>query len=222
MVLGTTIKCPHFYSLFSFIMAQAYENALATGQVVIRRWWFNTNSSRNQVTVQFAQRIERPATAASGNSQLIALEQGLEGLANETTVTALRSFNAEQAQAFFGSTEGDCMQGGTVYFANDLYKSLSGGSNVDVAVQVKENFTRNKYSQTQQPKSNPSTGEVVTALNPATGTPMPVYRHTDLVIASTCMNEFITADDSSASTTPTGAIGRPKAATVATDGELVS
>jgi len=199
-------------------MAQAYENALATGQVVVRRWWFNTNSSRNQVTVQFAQRIERPATAASSNSLLISLEQGTEGIGNETTVTALRSFSAEQAQSFFGSTEGTCMEGGDVHFANDLYKSLGGGSDVDVAIQVKENFARNKYSQTQQPKSNPSTGEIVTALNPTTGTQMPVYRHTDIVLASTCKNEFISAEPAQEQTTR--AIGRPAA--VATDGELVS
>lgn len=207
MVLGTTIKCPHFYSLFSFIMAQAYENALATGQVVVRRWWFNTNSSKNQVTVQFAQAVERPASsAADANSTLIALEQGTEGISNMTTVTALRSIDAARAQAFFGSTEGNSVEGGTVYFANDLYKSLGAAADVDLAIQITENFEKNPYSKTQQPKSNPSTGEVVVALNPATGTHMPVYRHTDLMLSKICSNKFIASESAEAQT---AAPGRP-------------
>lgn len=188
-------------------MAQAFENALATGQVVVRRWWFNTNSSKNQVTVQFAQQIERPATsAADANSALIALEQGTEGIGNTTVVTALRSIDATRAQAFFGSTEGNCMEGGTVHLANDLYKSLGAVADVDLAIQVTENFEKNPYSSTQQPKSNPSTGEVVTALNPKTGTHMPVYRHTDLMLSKICSNKFIASESAEAQT---AAPGRP-------------
>ena len=188
-------------------MAQAYENALATGQVVVRRWWFNTNSSKNQVTVQFAQAVERPASsAADANSALIALEQGTEGISNTTTVTALRSIDADRAQAFFGSTEGNSMQGGTVHLANDLYKSLGASADVDLAIQITENFEKNPYSKTQQPKSNPSTGEVVTALNPTTGTHMPVYRHTDLMVSKMCTNKFIASESAEAQT---AAPGRP-------------
>ena len=106
-MVSASIKCYYSILYFLFIMAQAYENALATGQVVVRRWWFNTSSSKNQVTVQFAQAVERPASsAADANSALIALEQGTEGISNTTTVTALRSIDADRAQAFFGSTEG--------------------------------------------------------------------------------------------------------------------
>jgi len=188
-------------------MAQAYENALATGQVVVRRWWFNTNSSKNQVTVQFAQQVERPASsAADAASQLISLEQGTEGIGNTTTVTALRSIDADRAQAFFGSTEGNAMQGGAVHMANDLYKSLGAAADVDLAIQITENFEKNPYSKTQTPKSNPSTGEVVTALNPATGTHMPVYRHTDLMLSKICSNKFIASESQEAQT---AAPGRP-------------
>lgn len=188
-------------------MAQAYENALATGQVVVRRWWFNTNSSKNQVTVQFAQQVERPASsAADAASQLISLEQGTEGISNTTTVTALRSIDATRAQAFFGSTEGNAMQGGVVHMANDLYKSLGATADVDLAIQITENFEKNPYSKTQTPKSNPSTGEVVTALNPATGTHMPVYRHTDLMLSKICSNKFIASESQEAQT---AAPGRP-------------
>ena len=143
---------------------------------------------------------------ADANSALIALEQGTEGIGNTTTVTALRSIDADRAQAFFGSTEGNSMQGGTVYYANDLYKSLGAVDGTDLAIQITENFEKNPYSKTQQPKSNPSTGEVVTALNPTTGTHMPVYRHTDLMLSKMCSNKFIASESAEAQT---AAPGRP-------------
>ena len=174
-------------------MAQAYENALATGKVVVRKWWVNENSSKNQITVQFQQEVERPASAASANSLLISLEQGTEALGNTTRATALRSFNAEHVIAALGSREGDSTMGGDIMFANDFYAKLGAPAGTELAVQVTENFEKNPYSKNQAPKANPSTGEVVTALNPATGTNMPVYRHTDVVIASTCKNKFITS-----------------------------
>jgi len=198
-------------------MAQAYENALATGQVVIRKWWVNTNSSKNQITVQFQQEVERPASAASTNSLLISLEQGTEALGNTTRVTALRSFNADKAAAILGSREGDATQGGETMFANDFYAQLGAPAGTELAVQVTENFEKNPYSKTQTPKVNPSTGEVVMAHNDSTGTEMPVYRHTDLVVASTCSHKFISASQEEEA--PRAAIGRPQFADA---GELMS
>jgi len=198
-------------------MAQAYENALATGQVVIRKWWVNTNSTKNQITVQFQQEVERPASAASANSLLISLEQGTEALGNTTRVTALRSFNADKVSAILGSPNGDATQGGDVVFANDFYAKLGAPAGTELAVQVTENFEKNPYSKTQQPKVNPATGEIVMANNPATGTNMPVYRHTDLVVASTCKHKFITAQPEAEA--PRAAIGRPAFADA---GELMS
>lgn len=192
-------------------MLKAYSDALATGQVVIRKWWFNSNSEKNQVTVQFQQAVERPASAASANSLLISLEQGTEALGNTTNVTTLRSFNADKASAFLGSREGDSTQGGDVKFANDLYKSLGAPADIDLAVEVTENFEKNPYSKSHQPKKNPSTGEVVTAENPVTGTAMPVYRHTNLVLAQQCNHKFIVAEPE----TQTAAPGRPQFAGLA-------
>jgi len=186
-------------------MAQAYENALATGQVVVRKWWVNTNSTKNQITVQFQQEVERPASAANANSLLISIEQGTEALGNTTRVTSLRSFNADKAAAILGSREGDATMGSPVTFANDFYAKLGAPAGTELAVQVTENFEKNPYSNTQTPKVNPSTGEVVMAHNDATGTEMPVYRHTDLVIASTCKHKFITAVQETA----TASIGSP-------------
>ena len=197
-------------------MAQAYENALATGQVVIRKWWVNTNSTKNQITVQFQQEVERPASAASANSLLISIEQGTEALGNTTRVTALRSFNADKASAILGSPNGDATQGGNVVFANDFYAQLGAPAGTELAVQVTENFEKNPYSKTQQPKVNPATGEIVMAHNDATGTEMPVYRHTDLVVASTCSHKFIAP---AAREESVQAIGRPS---FASSGELMS
>ena len=107
----------------------AYENALATGKVVIRKWWFNTNSTKNQMTVQFQQAVERPANdAGTANSLLISLEQGTEALGTHTRVTALRSFNADKASAVLQSREGDATMGSPVMFAEDFYEELKGSS----------------------------------------------------------------------------------------------
>ena len=196
-------------------MNQAYENALTTGKVVIRKWWFNTNSTKNQISVQFQQAVERPANSASTvNSLLISLEQGTEGLGTHTRVTALRSFAADKAAAILGSREGDATMGSPVLFAEDFYVKLGLPAGTQLAIQVTENFTKNPYSKTQSPKVNPSTSEVVVATNPETGTQMPVYRHTDIALAHLCENNFIAASPVEEKAT---AIERPAMA-----GELAS
>ena len=194
--LGTAIKCPHFYFLFTFIMANpAYDQALTTGKVVIRKWWFNTNSTKNQMSVQFQQEVERPASNASAaNSLLISVEQGTEGLGTHTRVTALRSFDANRAAQVLGSREGDATMGSPVMFAEDFYQKLGVPAGTQLSIQVTENFTKNPYSKSQSPKINPSTSEVVVATNPETGTQMAVYRHTDLVLAANCEHTFVAAE----------------------------
>ena len=188
MVLGTTIKCPHFlFFIYLFTMSNAYENALTTGKTVVRRWWVNPRSTKNQVSVQYAQQIERPATASSVESKMIALEQGTPDLGNKTGVTAIRSLSAEQAVKIFGAMEGTCYNDGDkLYFADDIYGFATG-------IEVVENFERNPYSSSQEPKVNPSTGEVVKAFNSATGTNMPVYRHTKLTAAEAISHSFLQA-----------------------------
>jgi hypothetical protein len=195
LVLGTTIKCPHFFFYFIFIMANpAYDQALTTGQVVIRKWWVNTNSTKNQMSVQFQQAVERPQTESSANSLMISLEQGTDNLSNFTNVTAIRSLNADKAAAFLGSKEGDATMGSPVYTASQLYRALGLDEDIAFAIQVTENFEPNQYSKSHDPKINPATGEVVVATNPATGTQMPVYRHTALQVASNCKHTFIVGE----------------------------
>lgn len=172
----------------------AYDQALTTGKVVIRKWWFNTNSTKNQMTLQFQQAVEKPDSQVSANSMLISLEQGTEPLGNTTNVTALRSINADKATAILGSREGDATMGSPVIEANVFYEKLGFPEGTEFAIQVTENFEKNQYSKTQSPKVNPSTDEVVVATNPVTGTQMPVYRHTELVIANTCEHTFIAGE----------------------------
>jgi len=183
------------FLLFIFIMANpAYDQALTTGEVVIRKWWFNTNSTKNQMTLQFQQAVEKPASEVNVNSLLISMEQGTEPLGNTTNVTALRSINADKASAILASREGDATMGSPVIEANAFYEKLGFPEGTKFAIQVTENFEKNPYSKTQSPKVNPSTKEVVVATNPLTGTQMPVYRHTELVIADTCEHTFIAGE----------------------------
>ena len=184
-----------FFLLFILIMANpAYDQALTTGEVVIRKWWFNTNSTKNQMTLQFQQAVEKPDSQVSANSMLISLEQGTEPLGNTTNVTALRSINADKATAILGSREGDATMGSPVIEANVFYEKLGFPPGTKFAIQVTENFEKNPYSNSHSPKVNPTTDEVVVATNPATGTQMPVYRHTELVIADTCKHTFIAGE----------------------------
>lgn len=148
-------------------MNPLFVNALDSGKVVVRRWWYNTNSSKDQVTVQFIQQVERPGDTSS----LVAIAQGST---NKQTVTALFSFNADVAQAHLGSTEGSFVEEGQPIFASSIWGQ-------EVNIQVTENFTPNPYSKSHEPKINPGTGEVVTAYNGETGQDDPVYRHTELV-----------------------------------------
>ena len=177
-------------------MSNSYENALATGKTVVRRWWANARSTKNQVSVQFQQEIDGPANAANVDSQMIALEQGTEALGGKQRPTAIRSVSAEQAVKLLGSIEGNCYEeGNKVIFADDVYGFATG-------IEVKEDFTKNPYSNNQQPKSNPSTGEVVTAVNSVTGTAMPVYRHTKLTAAAQCSHHFVDASAQAAEPAP--------------------
>ena len=168
-------------------MSQTYENALSTGKTVVRRWWANARSTKNQVSVQYQQEIDGPVTSSSMDSLMIALEQGTESLSGKQRPTAIRSMSAEQAIKLLGALEGSCNQeGDAIVFADDVYGFATG-------IEVKENFEKNPYSSAQTPKSNPSTGEVVTATNPANGALMPVYRHTKLTAAGQCAHNFVDA-----------------------------
>tara|TARA_B100002019_G_scaffold286076_1_gene295984 strand:+ start:1227 stop:1991 length:765 start_codon:yes stop_codon:yes gene_type:complete len=194
---GRTYVATYYFTYFIlFTMSNAYENALATGKTVVRRWWANARSTKNQVSVQFQQEIDGPVTASSLDSVMIALEQGTEALGGKQRPTAIRSMSAEQAIKLLGAMEGSCNQeGDAIIYADDVYGFPTG-------IEVKENFEKNPYSASQQPKSNPSTGEVITAVNPANGAHMPVYRHTKLTAAEQCSHSFVDANAEVATAAP--------------------
>lgn len=201
----------------------AYDSALTTGEVVIRKWWFNTNSTKNQMSLQFQQEVERPANAQQTSSLLIGLAQGQEGLGNVTRATALMSFDANIAASVLGSKEGDATMGSPVFAAENFFKVLAENAgkefNTKLAIQVTENFAKNPYAKKQSPKINPQSGEIIKSLNPETGTEMPVYRHTELVDAATCEHTFIVPTRATAQTeTPAAAAISP----IAAFGEIAS
>lgn len=187
----------------------AFDSALTTGKVVIRRWWLNERSTKNQISVQFQQLIERDPEEVGSTNFLVGLAQ-VGGGSNKTTPTTIFSFEATRLASILGSTEGNCYDGtSAVVFANDLFEKLaeSAGQKFgqDLAIEVTENFEQNKYSSSQQPKINPTTGEVVMGVNPTTNTLMPVYRHTKLVLETECNHTFVVAQreaPAAATTTP--------------------
>jgi hypothetical protein len=161
-----------------------FTNALSTGKVVVRRWWVNTQSEKDQISVQFQQEIEKE----EDDNSLMAIAQGSS---SKQRPTAIYSFKADVAKAHLGSTEGSFVVEGQPVFANDIWGK-------EINIQVTENFTPNPYSKSHQPKVNPGTGEVVTSFNPETKQDEPVYRHTDLVSGKT-ENTFISKSQSATS-----------------------
>ena len=148
-----------------------FANALSTGKVVVRRWWVNTQSEKDQVSVQFQQEIEKD----TDDNSLVAIAQGGN---SKQKPTAIFSFKTNVAQAILGSTEGSFVQGGQPIFGSEMWKGR------EVNIQVTENFTANPRSKSQQPKANPLTGEIVTSFNSDTQSNDPVYRHTEIVAGS--------------------------------------
>lgn len=149
-------------------MNPLFVNALDSGKVVVRRWWYNQHSEKDQVTVQFFQKIQ---TQSAPTKSLVAKAQGLN---DGQVISALFSFSRNVAEAHLGSTEGSFVTGGEPIFAEDIFGE-------EVNIEVTENFTPNPYSKTHEPKMNPGTGEVITMYNPETQQDDPVYRHTELV-----------------------------------------
>jgi len=169
----------------------SYQTSLETGKVVIRKWWFNQNSDKNQCSVQFQQQVEKPTSNNSVEDVLISIEQGSQGYGNTTNVTAIRSYNADRIAELLGSTIGDCTAPGAPQHFADILYTMEDGTIVDTGVEVTENFTKNPYSTSQTPKVNPKTGEIVTAVNPINGALMPVYRHTKLTSAGLVEHSFV-------------------------------
>lgn len=199
----------------------AYDSALATGKVVVRRFWKNQNSTKNQLSVQFQQEIEREPTEVGSDNFLVGLAQA-GAIGNKTRPTAIFSFEATRAAQILGSEEGSCFDGSTaVVYADQFFAKLAEASGQKfeetLGIQITENFEKNPYSESQQPKVNPTTGEIIMAVNPATGTEMPVYRHTKLALQSQVQHTYVVREREAAPAAPMIA-----PFTVASAGEITS
>ena len=173
-------------------MKPAIKKALEEGKLLIRRIFPNTNSAKNQVTVQFYKRITVPS---DGNvNVLVAIAQGIEG-AGHNNVTANFSFNADTVKARM--PEVDVEQDNNFFESDTVVEAsvLFGEATVDI--EVEENFDSNEYDtngevvRTLDAKVNPTTGEVLEKGG------QPIYRHTRLV-AGTANHTFVQHDRVSA------------------------
>jgi hypothetical protein len=143
-----------------------YEQALASGQVIVRKWWRNENSSKDQISVQFQQELERNESDPS--SALLADSQGITGKARPT---AIRSFAAQVIIDKLGSDEGNCIEEGQpIHMAKKLFPSVP-----VLGIQVVQTFEPNELRKNHAPVVNPTTGEVKMILG------REVYQHEELI-----------------------------------------
>ena len=140
--------------------------------VKVRKIWTNENSTKDQVTVQFAQQIK------GSSNKLVALAQGFDSTGN--TATALLSFKSDVALRLFGTTDAD-------YSAQpfETWPDANTAMGMKLEIAVVENTTQNPATPNQSPKVNPRTAEVLT-LDGA-----PIYRHTELAVAGEAKREFV-------------------------------
>lgn len=140
----------------------------------IRRIWENTNSTKDQVTVQFFDTLQSGET-----NPLLALTQDI----NLTSkVTALLSFAKEQAIKLFGTTKFDPSNPDDPNTYMEVPQSCK-----DLNIQIIENTIQNPATPNQTPKVNPKTGEVLMSNGE------PIYRHTSIVFGA-AKNVFLKHD----------------------------
>lgn len=140
--------------------------------LLIRRIWKNTNSTKDQYTVQFFQVI-------SGNP-LLAITQNVSF---DSKLTALVSFSKEQCEKVFGTLSFDPKDENdpkTFMAAPAILKGYS--------ISVVENTTQNPNNPNQTAKINPKTAEVLTFNGNS------IYRHTDLVPTESVQTILLKAD----------------------------
>lgn len=141
-----------------------------TSTVKIRKIWTNTNSDKDQVSVQFSQEME----GSTASNPLINAAQGTSF--GPTYPTTILSFKAEKAMEYFGTADVDYSD---VEFADrpgvESFEEAVGGP---VAISIVENTERDPNRPNQEPKLNPQTGEVLLYDG------SPIYRHTELTLAA--------------------------------------
>lgn len=164
--------------------SKEFTASLEDGKTMVRKIWKNPRRD-GQYTVQVMQELETQST----ESNLIAIAQGID---NKPRVTALLSFKGDalakrgidvpklDAKGMDGVTY--CFEGEPTLEAQTVFNG------VDVEIQILENHVRNPYAESQQPKINPNTSEVLTKNGKA------IYRHTSIVPKGSAQHEFIQHD----------------------------
>ena len=149
--------------------------------VKIRKIWENTDSTKDQVTVQFVQKARGPLSV----SKLAVIAQDLSSLGTGT-VTALFSMKSDVCQRLFGTTDADYsdLEFDQMPSAAPLEKELGEA----LTISVVENTTQNPANPNQTPKINPLTQEVLMSGG------KPIYRHTTLTPASEEVRTWLAAD----------------------------
>lgn len=157
-----------------------YQEALDTGKTVLRKTWINHNAKSGiQISLQFQQKI-KVDSEGTGN-MLVAFAQDMSGI-GENYPTVILSMKPEVAEKIGIPIDADLWDPGDVVgedhsqviFANDIFPAELRG-NLDINIQVVENFSKNPLSPKQEPKKNPRTMAVLTKNG------VPIYRHTYLV-----------------------------------------
>lgn len=128
----------------------------------------NPNSTKDQVTVLFKQLVDNEG----GANPLVAAAQGSQQFRQNSVVVPF-SFSSDMAIQYFGTTT---FNGRDVEFDElpgiEKFEEVVG----PVGLSVVENTTQDPNRPNQQPKCNPSTGEVLMHGG------LPIFRHTSLVV----------------------------------------
>lgn len=135
-------------------------------EIRVRKIMPNPNSEKNQVTVLLQQEFE-----GTGN-KILALTQG--GTMASKVVLAI-SFNADQAEKFFGTTSADYSE--TPFETWPTIDALEEAAGEKLAFSIIENLDKNPNNPKQQPKLNPKDNTILLYDG------SPVYRHVELVTA---------------------------------------
>lgn len=160
-----------------------FKEALETGLVILVKAWRNANSTKDQVSLQFFQKVEVPAN--DNVSLLVSLAQGQQD-AGKNIVSVVFPAKREVAETWIGEEipEGDGIsfrERDTAIFAKDMF-------GVDINIGVDENHDENEYDaegnvvRVIEAKINPTTKEEVLVDG------KPVYRHTFLEIGEASRN----------------------------------
>lgn len=151
--------------------SKSFIERLASGEVMIRRIW--KNEGKENFAVQYMQQI--PSEDVSPEQAILAASMDFTPAQRVTAIFAASPAKLEKE----GISEG--------YFCYEGDATLSAKKflGIDVEIDVVENTEKNPLQPKQEPKINPTTGEVLTFNG------KPIYRHTRLVPKGAAKRKFL-------------------------------